>query len=60
MFEIENKFKNANIARTIRFTENLYEQLNTIASENDISFNLLVLQWCKYAIDSFIQFDKSS
>ncbi len=60
MFEIENKFKNANIARTIRFTENLYEQLNTIASENDISFNLLVLQCCKYAIDSFIQFDKSS
>lgn len=52
MFEIENKFKNANIARTIRFTENLFEQLNMIASENDISFNLLVLQCCQYAIDN--------
>lgn len=52
MFEVENKFKNANIARTIRFTENLFEQLNKIASENDISFNLLVLQCCKYAIDN--------
>lgn len=51
MFEVENKFKNANIPRTIRFTENLFEQLNTIASENDVSFNLLVLQCCQYAID---------
>ena len=52
MFEVENKFKNANIARTIRFTEGLFEQLNTIAAKNDISFNLLVLQCCKYAIDN--------
>ena len=52
MFEVENKFKNANISRTIRFTENLFEQLNTIASKNDISFNLLVLQCCQYAIDN--------
>ncbi len=52
MFEIENKFKNANIPRTIRFTESLFEQLNKVASENDVSFNLLVLQCCKYAIDN--------
>ncbi len=52
MFEIENKFKNANIPRTIRFTDNLFERLNTLAAENDISFNLLVLQCCQYAIDN--------
>ena len=52
MFEVENKFKNANVARTVRFTENLFEQLNEIASKNDVSFNLLVLQCCQYAIDN--------
>lgn len=52
MFEVENKFKNANIPRTIRFTESMFEQLNTIAAKNDISFNLLILQCCKYAIDN--------
>ena len=58
MFEVENKFKNANIARTIRFTEPLFEQLNKIAADNDISFNLLVLQCCKYAVDN-MKSDKS-
>lgn len=52
MFEVENRFKNANVARTVRFTENLFEQLNEIAAKNDISFNLLVLQCCQYAIDN--------
>ncbi len=52
MFEINNEFKNANIPRTIRFTDALFEDLNKIALENDISFNLLVLQCCKYAIEN--------
>ena len=52
MFEVENKFKNANVARTVRFTESMFEQLNDIAAKNDISFNLLVLQCCQYAIDN--------
>lgn len=52
MFKVENEFKNANISRTIRFTEQLFEKLNEVASTNDISFNLLVLQCCKYAIDN--------
>lgn len=50
MFIVENEFKNANISRTIRFTEGLFEELNQIASDNDVSFNLLVLQCCKYAV----------
>ena len=52
IFEVENKFKNANVARTIRFTEPLFEQLNEIAATNDVSFNLLVLQCCQYAMDN--------
>lgn len=52
MFQIINEFKNANISRTVRFTENLFHQLNAVAQENDISFNLLVLQCCKYALEN--------
>ncbi len=52
MFKIENEFKNANISRTIRFTDKLFDELSDKAKENDISFNLLVLQCCKYALDN--------
>ena len=50
MFEVNNEFKNANVPRTIRFTDDLFEELSKIASENGVSFNLLVLQCCKYAL----------
>jgi len=52
MFKIENELKKANVARTVRFTEPLFERLNKTAAENDVSFNLLVLQCCKYALDN--------
>lgn len=52
MFKINNEFKSANISRTVRFTEPIFEKLNKIATENEISFNLLVLQCCKYALDN--------
>lgn len=58
MFKIDNKFKCANISRTIRFTEPMFEQLNELASKNDISFNLLVLQCCKYALDHLEEDDE--
>ena len=51
MFKIDNELKSANIPRTIRFTEPLFEKLNKTAAENNISFNLLVLQCCKYALN---------
>ena len=54
MFEVDNEFKNANVPRTIRFTETLFDELNKIASENGVSFNLLVLQCCKYAMENLI------
>ncbi len=52
MFKIDNEFSNANVSRTVRFTENLFERLNQTATDNNISFNLLVLQCCKYALDN--------
>ncbi|MBQ6709010.1 MAG: hypothetical protein IJM97_08695 [Clostridia bacterium] len=52
MFKVDNELKSANIPRTVRFTEQLFEKLNETASENNISFNLLVLQCCKYALDN--------
>lgn len=51
MFKVESKFKNANVARTIRFTEDMFEELATLAQQNGISFNNLVLQCCRYALD---------
>ncbi len=58
MFVVENEFKNANVSRTIRFTEPLFEKLNQVAAENEVSFNLLVLQCCKYALEQMPQEDK--
>ena len=52
MFKVENELKSANIPRTIRFTEPLFEKLNETAAKNNISFNLLVLQCCKYALEN--------
>ena len=55
MFKVEKDLKNANLPRTIRFTEDMFEKLNEIASQNNISFNLLVLQCCKYALDNMVE-----
>ncbi len=51
MFSIDKSLKRANIARTIRFTESLFELLNRYSYIYDISFNALVLQCCQYALE---------
>ena len=58
MSVIDNEMKNANIARTVRFTEALFERLNKVAATDNISFNLLVLQCCKYALDNMDEEEK--
>lgn len=50
-FTVENPFAQANRPRTIRFTEDLYEELEKVSQENAVSFNRLVLQCCRYALD---------
>ena len=57
IFKVYNEFANANIARTIRFTEPIYNHLEDIAYKNDVSFNLLVLQCCKYALENIEEYD---
>ena len=57
MLHINNEFSNINVARTIRFTETLYHELTNVANANDVSFNMLVLQCCRYALDHLEQED---
>ncbi|MGI5893188.1 MAG: hypothetical protein ACOX6P_01190 [Candidatus Merdivicinus sp.] len=55
MFAVQKIFQGANVARTIRFTPELFEELNQVAAQNNISFNLLVLQCCAYALSDMEQ-----
>ena len=55
MFRIEKELRGANLARTIRFPESLFETLGRVAQQNQISFNLLVLQCCRYALSHIEQ-----
>ena len=58
MFKIIKPLTNANIPRTIRFTEELFEELNEVAQANNISFNMLVLQCCQYALEQLPREEK--
>ncbi|MCL2811761.1 MAG: hypothetical protein FWD25_07720 [Clostridia bacterium] len=51
MFQIQKGKPEANVPRTIRFTEPLFEELNETAAMHEVSFNALVLQCCRYALD---------
>ena len=51
MFKVNNEFQNANVPKTIRFTEALSDELSDTAFKKNISLNLLVLQCCRYALD---------
>lgn len=57
MFEIDKKYNRANISRTIRFTDTIFNELKEISDREDISFNNLVLQCCAYAISEY--YDKA-
>lgn len=53
MFKIQkidkaNKEK-ANIARTIRFPEEIFDNYNKLSAETGVSFNSLVIEALKYA-----------
>ena len=43
--------KSQNSNKTIRMPDELIDRLQTIADQNDISFNQLVVQCCEYALD---------
>ena len=56
-FVIQPLFSRAANPRSIRFPEDLQEKLAKVATKANISFNMLVLQCCQYALD---QMDKKS
>ena len=58
MFKIDNQFSNANIPRTVRFTEKIFDELNEAADKNSVSFNMFVLQCCRYALDHLEESDE--
>ena len=49
MFKIQAPLK-AKVMKTIRFPEELKDQLYTFATKNEVSFNTLVVQCCQYAL----------
>lgn len=51
MFDIE-KYKNSNIQISIRFPENIYNEIKNIAYKNDMSFNNVVISCVKYALQN--------
>ena len=50
--KLGRELKEAKIPRIIRFTETVFNGLNKLAIENNISYDLLVLQCCKYALEN--------
>lgn len=55
MFEIQNQQKSN---KTIRMPNELIDRLQTIADQNDISFNQLVVQCCEYALNDMVNPNK--
>lgn len=55
MFEIQNQQKSN---KTIRMPNELIDRLQTIADQNQISFNQLVVQCCEYALDDMLKPEK--
>ncbi|MBQ8767806.1 MAG: hypothetical protein IJZ16_13500 [Clostridia bacterium] len=55
MFEIQNQQKSN---KTIRMPNELIDRLQTIADQNNISFNQLVVQCCEYALNDMTKSDK--
>ena len=54
MFEIQNQQKSN---KTIRMPDDLINRLQTIADQNNISFNQLVVQCCEYALNDMMKCD---
>lgn len=53
MFVVKKPHAKANVAKTIRFTEELNQQMIALAAETEVSFNELVIQCCQYALDEY-------
>lgn len=52
MFKINNEFSKANQQKTVRFPAKLLNELEEISVKKNVSFNMLILQCCRYALDN--------
>lgn len=64
MFKIQKVEKvnkqSANISRTIRFPEEIFNNYNKVSLETGVSFNSLVIEAMKYAYDNLEIEDSNS
>ncbi len=44
------KFKNSNVQTSVRFPEDIYNELKRLASKNDMSLNNVIVSCVKYAL----------
>lgn len=51
MFDL-SKFKNSNIQTSVRFPEDIYNELKKLALKNNMSFNNVVISCVKYALEN--------
>ena len=47
-----HKFSRTDVPKTIRFTEGIDQELFQLHEQTGISFNQVVLQCCRYALDN--------
>lgn len=45
-----SKFKNSNVQTSVRFPEDMYDEIKSLAKANGISFNNVVVSCVKYAL----------
>ena len=50
MFKVSKKTNKITISHTIRFDKDLYEDLQHLASKENVAMNILAMQCCKYAL----------
>lgn len=54
MFKVNlnQKFTQTNFPKTVRFTEDIDDELMELKKKTGVSFNEIVLQCCRYALDN--------
>lgn len=57
-FKIPDIEKETTVTKTIRIKQNLVEELEELASKNNITFNRLVLECIKFAIENLDETQK--
>ena len=52
MFRVNKKTNKVTVSHSIRFDEDLYEELQILAAKENVAINTLVMQCCRYALDN--------